>query len=112
MKFFKILLVITILIGVITLLLCIKKPTEPDISGEVRYKGLYGKLVNIEGKGVSGAKVKAINVRKVGLQKVQEGIISLKDSPFDSVYTDSSGYYSFENLEAGIYNLQIVMGGW
>lgn len=96
---------LTISIIMATLFLCTTKPTEPN-NGQniVTYKGLYGKLVDINGKAISGAKVKAFNVSN-GLQKVSKGVLR-SASQSDSVFTDSSGYYSFESLVAGSYNLQ------
>lgn len=85
-----------------TLLVCTKTPMEsnnfPGLSG---HSGLYGKLVDTDGKAVSGATVKALAAANNLLMKR-----SASTSGSDSVATDSDGYYSFETLAAGMYNLQ------
>ncbi len=96
-------------LAVILLLRCSSQPnlagtTDETMSGNPSAKGLYGKLVDVEGKAVHGAKVKAVSIVN-GLFKVGNAV-SEGGSETDSVSTDTGGYYIFESLSAGIYNLQ------
>jgi uncharacterized protein (TIGR02145 family) len=105
MNYLKGLCALTIVIFITALILCTNNPTEPDNnSNQITHKGLYGKLVDKEGKVVFGAKVKAINATRVMQNSNSAHIISATGG--DSVTTDSSGYYTFESLVAGTYNLQ------
>jgi formylglycine-generating enzyme required for sulfatase activity len=85
-----------------TLFFCMEDPAGPDgHPDQGKYKGLFGQLVDMQGKALFGAKVTAINATG-GLHKSD----SLNAAGTDSVTTDSSGYYSFKSLTAGTYNLQ------
>ena len=87
------------LLLVTSLFLCTGKPAGPEENRPV-YKGLYGKLVDNDGDPVSGAVVTVIDITE-SLNKAAH-----RASDADSASTDDSGYYSFESLDAGTYNLQ------
>jgi hypothetical protein len=89
-------------VTVAALLFCTDKPAGVD---DNRYGGLYGKLVDGDGKPVSGAGVKAIATGDEGLNKAAHRAAALS-SDTDSVFTDENGYYFFESLDAGTYNIQ------
>ena len=79
--------------------------TSETTNQRTGYKGLYGKLVDVHGKPVPGTIVKAVDINRDTLAKTTAPV-NRKASDTDSVSTDDSGYYSFESLEAGTYNIE------
>jgi formylglycine-generating enzyme required for sulfatase activity len=85
----------------------VTNPSQQDNSqNQKTYKGLYGKLVTVDGKAAVGAMVRAIDIG------INPGSITSTDLLLnDQVTTDDFGYYWFESLKPGVYNLEGRQGG-
>jgi PKD repeat protein len=106
MRFFPIFRLILIT-SVLFLYSCINtNPAAPNSTNtQFVPKGLYGRILNVNGQGVFGTKLMALKIGDLASNLAKAQTLPTSPSILDSVYSDSNGYYSFSSLPSGIYNI-------